>query len=106
MKYLVIGYNGDYDDYCMGCHMASYPSDFVLEEDLTEEEMIALVAELEATEGRCPGDCSSYDEIRVFSGARDAFAVDENAPAAEVALEEERVTRIGEAIKKKKNGGK
>ena len=28
MNYLIIAYKADNDDYCMGCHMASYSSNF------------------------------------------------------------------------------
>lgn len=49
MKYLVVSYKASSDDYCRGCHMASYSSDHHIE-ILTKDEAIDHVSTLEATQ--------------------------------------------------------
>lgn len=44
-KYIFIAYKPDSADYCRGCHMGSYSSDFILADDITEKELIEKWAE-------------------------------------------------------------
>lgn len=46
MKIIIIAYKPDSEDYCRGCHMASYGSDFIIETFTNAEEMITLVKEI------------------------------------------------------------
>lgn len=42
--YTFVAYKGDSADYCRGCHMASYSSDFCLDTCLKREEIVKLLA--------------------------------------------------------------
>ena len=50
MKYTLKAYKPNSEDYCMGCHMASYESDCIEKYDLSEDELIKKIAEIEAIE--------------------------------------------------------
>lgn len=46
--YFLIANKPDSADYCMGCLMESYPSDYIEEHNLTEEALIERIAELDS----------------------------------------------------------
>ena len=41
MKYVFVAYKPESHDYCRGCHVATYPANFVSKSSLTEEELIS-----------------------------------------------------------------
>jgi hypothetical protein len=46
MKYILRAYKPDSDDHCMGCHMASYRSDYIVRSNLSEEQLIEEIAKI------------------------------------------------------------
>ena len=65
--YIFVAYKPDSSDYCMGCHMASYPSEFVFEVDLSKEELaIAWACCLNFVGGS--NECG-WEEIRIINSA-------------------------------------
>jgi hypothetical protein len=50
MKYILRAYKENSSDYCMGCHMESYDSDYIEEGPLSEEELIKAIARIKTIE--------------------------------------------------------
>jgi len=48
-KFILIGYKPSSDNYCKGCHMASYSSDFILEEYEYMDSLAKRIAEISKT---------------------------------------------------------
>lgn len=69
--YLFVAYKEDSDDYCRGCHMASYSSDFRMENHQTRDEIIQLVANYLFRNTQTKINERGY-EIHVF---RDGFQI-------------------------------
>lgn len=59
--YLLVAYKPDSDDYCKGCHMASYSSDFVRHNHLSREELIQKWGELIAKNKQLECNEAGYD---------------------------------------------
>ncbi len=57
--YALFANKPDSADYCMGCCMESYPSDYIIERNLTEEALIERIAELDSK--RLGRNESGYD---------------------------------------------
>lgn len=81
----------------MGCHMASYSSDFIYEHQLSEEELKERIAQLKATELDCCED--GYENINYFEDGAGTFdhlspefhdAIDERAAALRNAIIEKK----------------
>ena len=53
MNFLVVSYKPNSDDYCRGCHMASYSSAFEQNIYKTEDEVVEHIAKLDAEELDC-----------------------------------------------------
>ena len=49
-KFILIGYKQNSDDYCRGCHMESYSSDFVFEEYEDIDSLVGKIVELSRIE--------------------------------------------------------
>ncbi len=64
-KYLLIAYKESSDDYCKGCHMASYPSDLKIHESENPEEITKILAHLWADDLRC--NETGYEDITLYS---------------------------------------
>lgn len=72
-KYMFVAYKPNSSDYCMGCHMASYSSDFIFKNHLTREELIeewALVLFKNAT---LDYNEEGY-EFRIFNNGVNVYA--------------------------------
>jgi len=59
--YLLIAYKPNSSDYCRGCLMASYSSDFIKEDNLDQDELIKTLADIYYKNKHLAGFESGYD---------------------------------------------
>lgn len=67
--YLVVGYKPSSDDYCRGCLMASYSSDFVCEEYECEKDAIDAVIRLKTYEVGTGEE--GFDDVEIYKVVMD-----------------------------------
>lgn len=67
-NYLVIGYKPDSDDYCRGCHMASYPSDYFESIYNTLDEAVDRMSECRAQRLSTNEKGWDFTVYRVYDG--------------------------------------
>ena len=67
-KFCLFAYKPDSDDYCRGCHMASYSSQSIILTDVREDDIIAALVEIKkANDSRDHGE-AWYESCVIFEG--------------------------------------
>lgn len=68
MNYTLIAYKPNNDDYCMGCHMASFSSDFELFCTTSEEELLDKWLDIRKAERQFDEHEAKYEITILFNG--------------------------------------
>lgn len=73
MGYGLIAYKPNSDDYCKGCHMASYSSDFICEFGLNQEQIVDKLIEL--IYYKCDTGEEGYEQVLIFFGDEENYRI-------------------------------
>jgi len=106
-QYLLIAYKPNSNDYCRGCHMASYSSDFIHYESDNFDHIVQKLAECYAFETDC-GE-AGYEEIHVYGPSDEKVAEVYSAArlrSEEIAAERKRLAEVAAAKKRTEDAEK
>jgi len=69
--YCLYAYKPSSADYCRGCHMASYTSEFISEENITEEALLEQLVKIYKYNHDLESGEDGYENIRILVGECD-----------------------------------